>query len=155
MKQIVFSLLFSAMTATTAMAVPALSQWFTHVQPDGTTLRLRLVGDELFSYYETEDGMLMKQTADGNYEPTDDNSYSLEWKRALAADLSQRRNERNSLSPSMRQAISDGTRKKGLVIIMQFPDHPSKIAKFRKHTHLTRQKRNIIRMLFHRLAPST
>ena len=122
MKQIIFSLLFSAMTATTAMAVPALSQWFTHVQPDGTTLRLRLVGDEFFSYYETEDGTLMKQTADGNYEPTDDNSYSLEWKRALAADLSQRRNERNSLSPSMRQAISDGTRKKGLVIIMQFPD---------------------------------
>lgn len=50
-----FTLLATALWALTALAVPALRQWRTVTQPDGTQLELMLVGDENLHYYITRD----------------------------------------------------------------------------------------------------
>lgn len=44
--------------AATAKAVPAYPGWQTKTQPDGTTIEVRLVGDEYYHYWETRDGYL-------------------------------------------------------------------------------------------------
>ncbi len=49
-------------------AVPAKRGVQTITQPDGTTLRIELHGDEFFHYTTTEDGYLIKQNAEGVYE---------------------------------------------------------------------------------------
>ena len=54
-------------TAFSAMAIPALRQWRTVQQPDGTSLELMLVGDENLHYYVTRDGLPVVQTAPATY----------------------------------------------------------------------------------------
>ncbi|MBQ5723658.1 MAG: peptidase M6, partial [Muribaculaceae bacterium] len=50
-----------------AYAVPADPRPFTVTQPDGTTLTIRIVGDEFFHCLMTEDGYLVKKASDGGY----------------------------------------------------------------------------------------
>ena len=50
-----FTLLTAIILAMAAMAVPALRQWRTVEQPDGSRLELMLVGDENLHYYITRD----------------------------------------------------------------------------------------------------
>lgn len=50
-----FCLLISLLAAVSAMAVPALRQWRTVTQPDGSSIELMLVGDENLHYYVTRD----------------------------------------------------------------------------------------------------
>ena len=47
--------ILSLLIAMSAMAVPALRQWRTMTQPDGTNVKLMLVGDENLHYYVTSD----------------------------------------------------------------------------------------------------
>ncbi len=54
--------------ATTLQAVPAKQGIHLVEQPDGTTLRIALHGDEHFHFTTTEDGYLVKQNAKGVYE---------------------------------------------------------------------------------------
>ena len=49
------SFVLSILVAMSTMAVPALRQWRTVTQPDGTTVELMLVGDENLHYYVTSD----------------------------------------------------------------------------------------------------
>jgi len=42
------------------LAVPARQGWQVSVQPDGSQLTYRLVGDEFHSYYETTDGIRLR-----------------------------------------------------------------------------------------------
>ncbi len=53
---------------TTLQAVPAKQGIHTVKQPDGTTLRIELHGDEHFHFTTTEDGYLIKQNGQGVYE---------------------------------------------------------------------------------------
>ena len=50
MKKIIFLLLIAALTAITASAEPANPTPVNVTQPDGTTLQLRLVGDEFYHF---------------------------------------------------------------------------------------------------------
>ena len=56
-----FSLLFSL----TAAAGPARRGFITRTQPDGTEIRVQLIGDEYGHAYATPDGQLMRREADG------------------------------------------------------------------------------------------
>ena len=53
MRKILLTLLLAV--AMTAGAVPALRVWRTITQPDGTQMKVMLVGDEHFHYYIDED----------------------------------------------------------------------------------------------------
>ncbi len=57
------SFLFTAM----AFAIPAKRTTLVELQPDGTTLSLRLCGDEAYHYYTTLDNVPVVQRADGGY----------------------------------------------------------------------------------------
>lgn len=48
-------------------AVPAYRGWQTKTQPDGTTIEVRLVGDEFYSYWETKDGLIAIEQKDGKF----------------------------------------------------------------------------------------
>lgn len=63
-KFIVFLLLSSPLIL---FAIPAKQGVHTIVQADGTTLNVRVVGDEFFNYQTTEDGYLIKQKTDNLY----------------------------------------------------------------------------------------
>lgn len=56
MKRII-SLIIGLFLVTSMLAVPALRQWRTMTQPDGTRLDLMLVGDENLHYYITRDNV--------------------------------------------------------------------------------------------------
>ena len=62
-----FVVLFALSASISSLfAVPAYPGWLTKTQPDGSTITVRLVGDEFFSYWETEDGKLALEQPDGN-----------------------------------------------------------------------------------------
>lgn len=67
MRKILLTLLAAVLAAGQIMAVPARRKPFTVRQADGTSLTLRLVGDECFHYYMTADGVPVSRAADGNY----------------------------------------------------------------------------------------
>ena len=56
-----------AATAPAALAVPAKPGLLTVTQADGTTLQVRLMGDERSHFYLTEDGYLLKNDNDTYY----------------------------------------------------------------------------------------
>ena len=57
--------LVSFLLTLPAFAGPARKGFFTRTQPDGTEIRLQLVGDELAHAHATPDGKLMRREADG------------------------------------------------------------------------------------------
>ena len=62
----IYLLLFVSFFMTLpALAGPARKGFFTRTQPDGTEIRLQLVGDELAHAFATPDGKLMRREADG------------------------------------------------------------------------------------------
>ena len=68
MKSRLMILVASMLCATTIMAVPAYRGWQTKTQPDGTTLEVRLNGDEYYHYYTNRAGEVVKADADGYWQ---------------------------------------------------------------------------------------
>lgn len=66
-RHLLLATLALALTGLAAQAVPALRRPFTVVQPDGTELVLRQVGDENMHFLLTDDNKLVIQDADGQY----------------------------------------------------------------------------------------
>ena len=56
------------LSATSLIAVPAYRGWQTKTQPDGTTLEVRLNGDEYYHYYTNRAGEVVKADADGYWQ---------------------------------------------------------------------------------------
>lgn len=63
----IYSLLICAFIAVSAFAIPAMKGFRTVKQPDGTELRIQLIGDEFFSYHATADGIPVMETLTGAY----------------------------------------------------------------------------------------
>ena len=63
---VLFSLALLALPASVG-AVPAKSEWRTFVQSDGTSIKVRLCGDENLNYYVTEDGVPLLRAANGDF----------------------------------------------------------------------------------------
>lgn len=62
-----FLIIILLTSACCTLAIPAIP-WLIHVpQPDGTTLTVRLVGDEWHFHYLTDDGFPVAQCPDGSY----------------------------------------------------------------------------------------
>lgn len=64
MKKILLPALFSVLSIT-LWAVPASPNPFQITQPDGSTLMVKLVGDEYHAYYTTEDGIPLRRAENG------------------------------------------------------------------------------------------
>ncbi len=120
MKKFCLSLFMLACSSFVAQAIPANGQWKTHVQSDGSVIVLRLVGDEFCHYYEAEDGTILKQLANGDFVPSAEGFFTMEQRKAAA--MQHRASVRKQPSASLKNSISNYTKRKGLVIIMEFPD---------------------------------
>ena len=60
------------LSAASLFAVPAYRGWQTKSQPDGTAITVRLIGDEFFHYWETEDGKIAVENEDGTFVVSDE-----------------------------------------------------------------------------------
>ena len=150
MRKIFLTLIAAALTLGAA-AIPARRAPFTVTQKDGTVLTLQLVGDEHFHYFvNVADGRTMLQRADGDYYFASE--AELAPMRAVADKRRAMANERRAARLEARaeaagiaqtpQQLRDGQHrmiagefngamkgsKKGLVILMDFPD-----LKFKSH----------------------
>ena len=108
--------LFSTLTLSTLMAVPAYPGWQTKTQADGTTVQVRLIGDEYYSFWETKEGKLAIEQADGLFTLTDQDRPSPEQIRA-----------RRQLAKSpMPKAIgtTPNLAPRGVVILVNFANCP-------------------------------
>ena len=66
MKRIGLSIV-ALVSAVCLWAVPAYRGWQTKAQPNGTEITVRQIGDEFFHYWETEDGQIAEEQADGTF----------------------------------------------------------------------------------------
>ncbi|MCI6893905.1 MAG: M6 family metalloprotease domain-containing protein [Bacteroidales bacterium] len=151
MKKFTLSLIISAATALSAYAVPAHPYANRVLQPDGTSLTVRLIGDEYLHYSTTDDGYTILKNNEGYYVYAVMDNGQLTASTQIAQDASARstagkrflcnvsRNLRPSMSETSRQML-DATRKmqrrpllhgngkydiqnfKGLIILVEFND---------------------------------
>lgn len=75
------------MGASACLAVPADPRPFVVTQPDGSTLTVRMIGDEFFHCMMTEDGYLVKRSSDGVYYFLDNDGNAMD---VRACDASRR-----------------------------------------------------------------
>ncbi len=108
------------------MAVPAKrGQWKTVKLADGTQVRVELRGDEFCHYWQADDGRkFVRNTATGRYEIADMTSLVklAEAKRAAANVQSAGRQNALARTPSANAPSAYTGEKKGLVILVEFPD---------------------------------
>lgn len=113
MKKVV-SVVMALAIAVGMMAVPAKRGWQTKTQPDGTTIRVELRGDEFYHYWVDENGNQVQQ---------DENGY---WQIKGSAPTAEQVARRRSASPmKMMPRRAVGTKKlseEGLVILVNFSD---------------------------------
>lgn len=133
-----FTFCLASLFASSLFAIPALSVWRSVRQADGTTIRLKLVGDEHFHYAVTDDGIPVL-SHDGSYYYAHIRSGHLVASDVLAHARDQRKdheerfaaslNDVEALNAKMRSQSMQkiGTRanvvtgkKKGFVILVQF-----------------------------------
>lgn len=133
-----FTFCLASLFASSLFAIPALSVWRSVRQADGTTIRLKLVGDEHFHYAVTDDGIPVL-SHDGSYYYAHIRSGYLVASDVLAHARDQRKdheerfaaslNDVEALNAKMRSQSMQkiGTRanvvtgkRKGLVILVQF-----------------------------------
>lgn len=129
-------------------AVPAQSVWCTFTQSDGTTITVRLCGDENMHYYLTEDGVPLLRDANGDFCYADALGFSLKSSGVVAHEQARRSPQerrqvsslasveavakrsaraayvakRRASSRTATRALADGSEHRGLVVMMEFPD---------------------------------
>ena len=92
-------------TSFQAGAVPAYPGLLRMPQPDGTVLNVRLIGDENFHYYLSEDGFLLLETQEGFRYALPDEEGTLQPSPMLAANPSARSPQANALLAGMDRDI--------------------------------------------------
>ncbi len=103
------------------MAVPAYPVKKIITLEDGSTVQVTLRGDEFLHYYEAENGACYRQLADGSFARISDVDLSL--KREAAMSERNLANKRRALARRPSGSKMEG-KKKGLVILVSFPDQP-------------------------------
>ena len=135
-----FTFCLATLFASSLLAIPAMPVWRSVRQADGTTLRLKLVGDEHFHYAVTDDGVPV-MPHDGNYYyahirgghlvASDVLAHARDHRKANEERLAASLSEVEALDAQTRSQAAQrvGTRasvvtgkKKGLVILVQFSD---------------------------------
>ena len=110
------ALLLLVFSAVQAMADQAHSEWTVVQQPDGTSMTVRLCGDEWHHYYISSDGTMVTPDDDGVFRPVVGFSRLLRSPRRTHAVA--RRMERRHYA----SMLSNGEERRGLVVMVQFPD---------------------------------
>lgn len=113
------------MTGMYVQAVPAYPGWQSKTQADGSTIRVRLLGDEYYHYWETSDGKLAVEQADGTFLVSEQ---SVPTREEFQKRRSKARSQRRSKSVG-----SVNLAPKGVVILVNFQD----CAMNNAHTHTT------------------
>ena len=116
MKKIFISILAALCFALAANAVPAYRGLIKHTQPDGSTIMIRLGGDEFGHWVTDASGRLLEKDADGYYRPASESRL-----RSRLAAASIRRAAANSHRAPAKAGIATG-QKHFLVILVQFKD---------------------------------
>ncbi len=148
MKKIIFLLLIAALTAITASAEPANPTPVNVTQPDGTTLQLRLVGDEFYHFNTTIDGYtiinvngsweyaikkdnLLRSSGIMAHDPAARNAQELQLVASLDKHLVDRaattqaridRATRDKKNRQNREPVVDYSLFRGLIILINFND---------------------------------
>ena len=109
------------MVATLLFAIPARKKPFTLTQVDGSTMTVRLVGDETMHYYTTLDGTPLVKGANGMYRPA--TYFETQNIKAKHAQRISKRNAARVKRAAARRAKGTYTgEKRGLVILVNFKD---------------------------------
>ena len=101
----------------TAGAVPAYRGWIKQTQPDGSTIQIRLHGDEFCHWATDASGRVVEQDEDGFYRPV--SASTLRARRTAGAE---RRAAVNAHRRSIAKAGVASGRKRFLVILVEFSD---------------------------------
>lgn len=105
------------LSVSSLWAVPAYRVWQERTLADGTTITVRLVGDEFYHFWETQDGKIAKEQPDGTFVVTDQT-------RPTGEQIKKRRMASNMYQSQPRKAV--GTKPnlapKGVVILANFKD---------------------------------
>lgn len=102
----------SLLAAGTAMAVPAKPGLIDMAQPDGTVIKVRLVGDEHFHYYTDEAGRILIPDASGALRQADSSETAAATRRKAPGR-----------APSKYTSYPTTGRQKALVVMVQFSDN--------------------------------
>ena len=113
MKKITSLAVLLLLTLTT-YAVPARPGWQTKSQPDGSTIQVRLVGDEFHHYWTDTNGNMVKQDANGYWQV-------LTEQPALPAKAAQRYTSARHITRPVAKAPATGS-PRGLVVLVNFKD---------------------------------
>lgn len=113
MKKITSLAVLLLLTLTT-YAVPARPGWQTKSQPDGSTIQVRLVGDEFHHYWTDSNGNMVKQDANGYWQV-------LTEQPALPAKAAQRYTSARHITRPVAKAPATGS-PRGLVVLVNFKD---------------------------------
>ena len=112
MKRIFLSLV-TLLIAVSTFAVPAYRGWQTKTQPDGSTIQLRLVGDEFHHYWADANGNIVKQDANGYWRVVES--------QPTPATIKARRQASAMLQSRPKKAVgSVNLAPRGLVILVNF-----------------------------------
>ena len=111
-------LILAALCCTLSLfAVPAYRGLITYTQPDGSTIQIRLHGDEFFHWTTDASGQVVEQDADGFYRPV--SATTLRARRAAGAA---RREAVNARRRSVAKSGIASGQKRFLVILVEFSD---------------------------------
>ena len=105
----IFSLLVALLAIASSYAVPARPGWQTKTQPDGTVMKLRLVGDENYHYWINESGDVVRENAEGYWMP-------------VGEKVIRRLGNRASRRVGVMAKVPSTGSLKGLVILVNFQD---------------------------------
>ena len=108
-------LLVAILTTLATYAVPARPVWQTKTQPDGTTIELRLVGDEFYHYWQDREGNIVRCNADGYWQVVEDEVIRREGDKAM-------RRKASAISQQKRATRNHNFASHGLVILVNFKD---------------------------------
>ena len=114
MKKLTLSLILLLLTLST-FAVPAYRGWQTKSQPDGTTLQVRLIGDEFHHYWQDQAGNVVKCDSLGYWRVVES--------QPTPATIKARRQASAMLQSRPKKAVgAPNLAPRGLVILVNFKD---------------------------------
>ena len=114
MKKLLLSLILLLLTLST-FAVPAYRGWQTKSQPDGTTIQVRLIGDEFYHYWQDQAGNVVKCDSLGYWRVVES--------QPTPATIKARRQASAMLQSRPKKAVgSVDLAPRGLVILVNFKD---------------------------------
>ncbi len=114
MKKLLLSLTLLLLTLST-FAVPAYRGWQTKSQPDGTTIQVRLIGDEFYHYWQDQAGNVVKCDSLGYWRVVES--------QPTPATIKARRQASAMLQSRPKKAVgSVNLAPRGLVILVNFKD---------------------------------